>query len=81
MLALKRLITFLVEFLSHNSNYYISRYNLELAVQDAIEINNLGTREQEELNKLLKDNLSLLLETNGKYFSLMKYAVLPFLKR
>lgn len=77
----KNLITFLVGFLSHSSNHYVSRRGLELTIEDLFEEFRINEQERQEMQSMLGKDASSLLDTQGKYFHLIKYAILSFIKR
>ena len=74
------MIIFLVEYLSCNSeNWYISKHNLKLAIEDYIEVNELGDDEAEGLRKLAERDSRRFI-SSGDLSERFKPYVLPFLK-
>jgi hypothetical protein len=81
MLSRKRLIIFLVSFLSKNSPVYITKKGLEHTISDLIEEESLSKKQETELTETLRKNPQFLLNKNCPYFTKIKYYVLPFLKK
>ena len=73
------MIIFLIEFLSNNPYKYISRSNLELAIQDLIDESELCETDKINIKKIYETNPEALLKKGSKYIKNIKPYLVPFI--
>jgi len=75
------MIIFLIGFLSNNPHKYISRSNLELAIQDLIDESELCETDKINIKKIYETNPEALLRADNKYIENVKPYLVPFIAR
>ncbi|MEK6874039.1 MAG: hypothetical protein AABW91_04290 [Nanoarchaeota archaeon] len=73
------MIIFLIGFLSNNSHKYISRSNLELAIQDLIDESELCEADKVNIKRIYGTNPEALLRADNKYIKNLKPYLVPFI--